>query len=189
MADSTLDSELLYLINPWGPPNTEPSLLDDIIGAQHHNVETAFFPVGSVVNLWNDSGDAGKDGWSQFVYLQIELTGAPTSAAKQVVVPDSATVWYTVTNDPDGCIANSGTGDCLFGVTLSVMTDGYYGWFWCGGVCPEARVSDLAGNHATEGNVVAGSITPHNLAADEIGWGPMATTEAHAGFALAADAA
>jgi len=188
MADSTIDSELIYLINPWGPPNTEPSLLDDIIGAQHHNVEEAFFPIGSVVNLWNDSGDAGKDGWSQFVYLQIELTGAPTSAAKQVVVPDSATVWYIVTNDPDDCI--KADGSALFGVTLSVMTDAYYGWYWCGGVCPEGRVSDLAGNFATESNVLAGMIATSDLAdADAIGFGPVAAdTEAGCGFALADDA-
>ena len=190
MADSTIDSELIVLINPFGsgyPVRTAPVDIQDLANSYTHNVSAETeYRVGDVINFYNTGVSAGKAGWSQFIYLQCVANAGVAIAAKQVLVPDSATVWYKFTNDPDDCIVS--TGSALFGVAISAMTTLYYGWFWCGGVCPEEAVSDLGGNFATEGNLAAGSITVHDLAADGIGFGPMATTEAHAGFALAADA-
>ena len=190
MADSTIDSELIFLINPWPASRvrTEPADSLTLASSYTHNVSAQTeYRVGDVIQVYNTGNSAGKPGWAEFIYLQVGTQNADNVlAAKQVVVPDSATVWYQVTNDPDSCIKS--TGSCLFAVAISAMTNAYFGWFWCGGVCPEEFVSDLGGNYATEGNVAAGSITVHDLAADALGFGPMATTEAHAGFALAADA-
>jgi len=192
MADSTLDSELIVLLSGrFGAPNVQQGeLVAGILGALHHNVAVPYFPVGSVVRLYNSS-NAGQPGFSEFVYLRYNDGGAPPAmAAKQVAIPTSATVWYHVTNDPDNAAATPTEGNPLAVVCLSVMTDTYYGWFWCGGICPEDHVVGLAGNFATEGNVAAGPIVSHDLAADAIGFGPVGgDTEAFIGYALAADAA
>jgi len=188
MGDSTIDSELFVLYDRWPgvpQPGVESNLLDGITGASHHNVATAAFPVGTKVQLRNDNAVAGQPGLATLVYLKYEGTDAPTAAAKQVCVPDSATLYYVVTNDPDNLIKLPTDLACIM---ISAMTDAYYGWFWCGGICPESHVSDLGGNYATEGNVEPGPITAHNLSADAIGFGPYAATEGYFGFALAADA-
>ena len=190
MADSTIDSELIVLINPFpvgAPTRTAPADIQDLANSYSHNVAAQTeYRVGDVINFYNTGVSAGKAGWSQFVYLQCVANAGVAIAAKQVLVPDSATIWYRLTNDPDDCLVS--TGSRLFGVAISAMTTLYYGWFWCGGVCPEEAVSDLGGNHATDGDLAAGNMTVHDLAADAIGWGPQATTEAFCGYSLATDA-
>jgi len=188
MADSTIDSELILLRDNW-PGDADPGLAQDpprdgFAGADHHNVATAAYQVGSKIQVYN-KGTTGQPGFATFVYLQVGIQDAETVlAAKSIVVSDSATVWYKVTNDPGDCIALP-TG--LAAVAISAITNAYYGWFWCKGVCPEEAVSGLGGTYATEGNVVAGDITAHILAAGVIGLGPRAAGEGCFGFALAGD--
>ena len=188
MGDSTIDSELIVLINPFcnSLVRSEPRDSLTLGTSDQHNISAPDeYRVGDVIQVYN-TGTTGKAGYAQFVYLQAVQNTDVAFAARQVCHPDSATVWYQFTNDPDdGCVA---TGGALFAVCISVMTTLYYGWFWCGGICPEESVADLGGNYATNGDVVAGNITPHKLAADAIGWGPKATTESAAGYALADDA-
>ena len=193
MADSTLDSELLVLIDTW--PGVAKLVEGSQIptggftGSTHHNVATPKYAPGEKLCVWNESGDAGKAGMSTFIYLQLTTAAGPTVAAKQFCVPGSATTWYVVSNDPD---ADSLVveGAAMAAVAISAFTSTYWGWFWCGGICPEGHVSALGGNYATEGNVAAGAVCTNNLAADAIGLGPCAAdTEAIIGFALAADAA
>lgn len=188
MADSTLDSELFILQNNWGMNalrvgNVPPGGLTD---ARHHNVAAPYFDPGTVCLVRNPNATAGKPGMAALIYLQVGTQNADSViAVKSAVVLDSATVWYQVTNDPDSCIAiPSGLG----AFALSAMTDAYYGWFWCGGICPEGLLSTLGGNYATNGSLAAGHISFTDLAADYAGLGPYATTTGYAGFALAADA-
>jgi len=188
MADSTLDSELFVLYDNW-PGDGDPGLSQDapcdgFTGTDHHNTSTAIYQVGAKIQVYND-GTSGKPGWAKLVYLQVGTQDAETViAAKSVVVPDSATYYYRVTNDPlRAVVLPSG----MAAIALSAMTDAYYGWFWCGGVCPEQLISGLAGNYATEGNVVAGDITAHILAAGVIGLGPRAAGEGAFGYAIAGD--
>jgi len=190
MADKTLDSDYLILRDNWpgvpipyyGLPNS------DFANTTDHNVAAATYNVGDKICVYNTGVTAGKAGWATFIYLQYEGTGAPTLAAKQVVVPDADTSAYVVTNDPDSALIV--TGSYLAAVAISVMTDAYYGFFWCGGVCPEEFVAGLGGNYNTESNVAIGPVVAHDLTADEIGFGPVgADTEAIIGFALHADAA
>ncbi|GAG18855.1 unnamed protein product, partial [marine sediment metagenome] len=194
MADSTLDSERLVLIDNWdGPLRATTPPTGGFLGATHHNIALAStnpYKLGEKITVSNDGAVAGLTGWSTFIYLCLNPTGAvnPTPAAKQFVVPVAASKPYYVTNDPDQCLL--ATGCPLAAVMLSIMSadadgDEYVGWFYCGGVVPEAHVSDLGGNFATEDNVAVGAVVAHDLGVgDAIGIGPCAgDTEAIIGFA------
>ncbi|HUX01728.1 MAG TPA: hypothetical protein VMY35_12195 [Phycisphaerae bacterium] len=197
MAESTLDSELFVLRDNW-PGVARVVAAENIpsgsmISAVHHNVSTAAYEPGEKICVLNRSAIAGDDGWSTFIYLKgLAITEAnPACAAKQVVVPSLAGTPYQVTNDPDQCLA--ATGSMLAAVLLSIMTFtnavAKYGWFWCGGVCPEAFVSGLSGNYASADGLIAGPIVAHDLTADAIGLGPCgAFTEAIIGWSYSADA-
>jgi hypothetical protein len=188
MADSTIDSELFILQDNW-PGDADPGLVQDpprdgFTGSDHHNSSTAVYQVGAKIQIYNE-GTSGKAGWATFIYLQVGTQDATTVlAAKSLVVPDSSTTWYQVTNDPlQAVVLPCG----MAAYALSAMTNAYYGWFWCGGVCPEEAVSGLAGTYVTEGNVVAGDLTAHEAAAGVIGLGPRAAGEGCIGFAIAGD--
>ena len=189
MADSTIDSELIVLRGGRFGTSFDNSIpLGGFTGSTHHNVANPMYDIGQVKRVYND-GTYGQPGYSEFVYLYFASTSGtdPTPAAKQVCVPDSATVWYQFTNAPDGCVFEDGA--LLAVLSISAMTDTYYGWFWCGGICPEQYVAALGGNYATDGAVVEGPITQVNLTANAMGFSLCnANTEAKIGYALAADA-
>ena len=156
MADSTIDSENIKLKSNW--PNgyslshqqTPP--LDGFTGSEHHNVATAKFPLGTMIRVYNRSADAGVDGWSTFIYGQTKDTIA---AAKEVCQPALAGSPYAVSSTVASAIqANDLSNLCM--VSISAMTDEYYGWFYCDGVVPEAYVSALGGNYPTDGNLIIG---------------------------------
>jgi hypothetical protein len=190
MADSTLDSQLFHLIDLWpgAPIPTHGIPHNGFDDADHHNVATPVYPIGTKIQVYNES--AGLPGYSTFIYLKVGTQNASVAiAAKSVVVQDSATIWYEVTNDPDDCINIGGP----VAVAISAMTNAYYGWFWCGGVCPEEYISGLGGNYATTNAVVAGPIVGSDLSADAVGFGPLTDTSAPViempcGVAVAADA-
>ena len=198
MADSTIDSELFMLIDNWPgvarrvSPDNLPN--GDIISAVHHNVETAVFPIGDKIVVRNRSAVAGDDGDSVFIYLKgLAITEAnPACAAKQLCVPSLAGTPYQVTNDSDRCLDVSGCP--LVAVLLSVMTFTHavtrYGWFWCGGVAPEAMVAAMGGDYETTNAVDIGPIVAQDLAdTDVIGLAPVADdTEAIIGFSYSLDA-
>ena len=190
MAAGVIDTELLILYDNWpgAPMPVHDIPTGGFLGSTHHNVATAIYPVGTKIQVFN-TGAVGQPGPAVFVYLKYEATGAPTAAAKQVVVPDSATLWYVVTNDPDGTVALP-TAQAAF--MLSVMTDAYYGWFWCGGVAPldttfwGGSASPLVGNVVTADSLIAGHFTVEDSeGTDEISIGPYVTTNGYFGFALA----
>jgi len=189
MADSTLDSELIVLFDNWpghAVRNHIETPLGGFTGSTHHNVATAKYGVGECIWVRNES--LGQPGWSKFIYLGIGTQNADSAiAVKSYCIQDSATVWYLLTNDPDSCIKIPTTQGV---VALSAMTDAYYGWFWCAGVCPEEHLSTLGGNFATDGNVAAGPFLFHDGTADYVNLSVADTApEVGAGFALAADAA
>ena len=199
MATSTIDYTKILLVDNWpGVPATlADSPTDGFAGAEHHNVTTAAFPIGTKMQVVCD-GTVGTTGTATFVYLKFATADADgTLAEKSVVVQDSATTWYEVTDDPTAAIALP-TG--LAAVAISAMDAGSYGWFWCGGVCPKQYVAALTGNFTTDATLVAGPFTAHDLTSGTsdtvIGLGPMmveGTTstvlaESLFGYALAADA-
>jgi len=202
MADATIDSELIKLIDNWGPaPYTFPLGLHppkDAAGniftnPLHHNVAAtaAMYPLGTqcVVPL---DGSAGKAGAAVFRYLQVSTQDAVAIAAKTLCVPGSGTVWYQVSNDPNATVLLA-TGAAAVAIGLSAITDAYVGWFWTGGECPEQYVSGLGGTYGTDDTVIAGQgLMVQDLAADALGFGlHVSTTTAfvpgRVGWSLAAD--
>ncbi len=190
MADSTLDSQLFVLFDNW-PGVAKNISRGEIPGgsftaAAHHQVAAAKYDIGQKLCVYN-TDDAGIEGYATFIYLQVGTqNSAEPIAAKSMVVPGSATKWYQVTNNPDADIIVIASS--LGAYALSAMTDAYFGWFWCGGVCPESHVSGLGGTYETATGTIAGMISSSNLDADYLGIGPYATTTGYLGFALAADA-
>lgn len=193
MADEDIDSERFILFDnwPWAPfDDTVPP--DGFLGSSHHNVADPAYALGHKITVQNDSDIAGVAGTSIFIYLKgrSHTEANPTCAAKHVCVPSLAGEPYAVTNDPDQSLMK--TGCPMVAIMLSVMTFTHavtkYGWFWCGGVCPEGHVSDLGGNYVTNGDVVIGPIAAADLTTpDTIGLGNAAGQEAHIGCSYAAD--
>ena len=185
MADSVIDTKYLILYDRWpGVAHVQDEAPPGgFTGSATHNVATAAATIGSKICVPNASDLAG---WSTFIYLQYEGTGAPTSAAKQVAVPDATTEQFIVTNDQDSCVLK--TGGLLGAVMLSVMTDAYYGWFWCGGTCPVDWVPALDGDILTDNTVTNGLFMWSDLADnDSIGIALLTGVLAPAGYSLAAD--
>ncbi len=148
-----------------------------IIDSTHHNVATAIYPLGTVIELWNSltgvpgsTATIGSEGWSEFVYGQFDSPGGdPTAAARQVCVPVTLTDLFDFTNDPASEVAQH-----LAVVSISAMTTDLYGWFWSGGVCPCDIVgSGLAGSTTiacVSAAIAAGSaVQAAALSADALG--------------------
>ena len=189
MADSTIDSELIYFIDNWptGPITKYSWPMNQLTSAIWNNVATPYFPIGTRVAGFNQETAAGAGVPGPFVcmYLQMGTQDVGTaSAAKSVCVHDSATLWYQVTNDSASCIDAT---DGAIAIALAAMTNNYFGWFLVGGVVPEFFVSALGGNFATKNDVIAG---PFGTGAGD-GASVLAlptTLKSTCGFALAGDA-
>lgn len=186
MVDGYLDSDLLVLKDNWPAVrnSNHPIPRDGFASSIHQNVATAAYQAGTKIEVRN-KGDTGKEGFSTFIYLQVGVQNPYNAiAVKSVVVPDSAACWYKVTNDPDDCLE---LPTSIGAVALSAITDGYWGWFWCGGVCPEEWVATLTGNFATNGLVGEGPVRAVHLSADAIGFGPCEGSETYMGLSLGSD--
>ena len=194
MADETFDSEAIVLYDLWPAShvlyNHVPQ--DGFTGALHHNVATAVYPVGTKAIVRNHSATAGIDGFSTFIYLKLEMQDATNVLGpRQIVACHSDAVLYDVTNDS---ATDLGAGKGPIAIGLSAMTVDYYGWFWCGGVCPEEYVSALGGSYATDGTVEIGDMVWKDLASPGTTYGefgfslPAGVTTTKVGFAMSADA-
>lgn len=97
-----------------------------------------------------------NNGWATFVYLQFQKGAVAVATVKSICGLHTASVlaaggWGQVSNDfseveEQGPIC----------VALGTTTDAYYGWYWCGGVCPVDTVPALDGIFPTDGTVTAG---------------------------------
>ena len=162
----------------FGEPTRKTLPYGGVLGTTHHNVATAIYPQGTVLQLWNSStptvpGSAatiGSEGWSEFVYGRLDSpAGDPTAAARQVCLPVVVTEIFDFTNDPaDATLSGFSV------VSISAMTNNYYGWFWSGGVCPTHLVTtDFAVSSAiaaVSAAIAAGnSVQASALSADALG--------------------
>jgi len=172
MGDSTITVQGVVLAEHWpGVPIDPPvSHTDMTTAAVGHNIANPMFRLGQKWKVYcsGDEAYAGVGynlGWSTFIYLKCEAgieTAIAAIATSICVVDDTmaagdaATKLYTKTADS----ANT-THDALglIGVALSTMTNDYYGWFWCGGVCPIEYVPlfTTASTLVTDDSVLAGS--------------------------------
>jgi hypothetical protein len=186
MADAKVDSELIVLwCGRFGLGTDWELPTGGFLGGSHNNVATPAYPIGHVKYVYNQPG-YGKEGMSEFVYLQY-VAATTTITTKAFCIPASASTWYQVTADPDQTVGDE-TGCPLAVAPICSMTDTYYGWFWSGGIVPEAFVAAFAGDWSTEGSVIGGAIIADNLTTDMIGLGPCAAdTEAIIGHCINTD--
>jgi len=191
-SDGTIDSEKIMLFDgfPGAPDPRYGPPTDGFTGALSHNVAAAAYPIGTKIEVRNTT--LGIPGLSRFIYLKLESQdGTHALAARHIVALHSDATPYDVTND-NGADLAAQCGPIAVG--LSAMTTDYYGWFWCGGVCPEDWVPALGGLYATltPGTVAIGQFTHADITASET-YGEIgldvrnAVAEALNGFAFAAD--
>ena len=186
--DSTIDSELILLHDNW-PGEVEPRPApygSGLLDKRYQNVAAPSLEAGTKVQFYNSA--LGKPGPTILIYLQAGTAGGGGAiAAKTAVVQQPATLWYQVTNDPD--TVNLALPSILGAYAIAACADASWGWFWCGGVCPEEFVPAMGGTYMTAGTLVAGGFIFHDLSQDYIGLDKCsAVNEAQAGFSLAADA-
>ena len=154
---NTIDSSLVVMKErsfwPGSPLPLSSLPLDGWVGANHHNVVAAAYPVGTKIMAYHaNTGALGAAGWYGMIYLRVGVQHADSLiAAKSVCCPIGATMLYTVTND----VATAVSLTCGGLIALSAMTDAYYGWFLYDGVCPTDAVAGLDGNILTDGTLTA----------------------------------
>jgi len=187
MADSTILAKYIVLQDTV-QGNVNPNLPQPVggfIGSEHHNVATEEYPVGTKVQVYDETAK----GYATFVYLK-NGTAAATIAAGSTMIPAGATqntgyLTYIYTNDPDDGVLG---GPCV--VALSAMTDDYYGWFWCDGVAPIGITNSgiiSTTTLATDDSVAIGNLSTIDLAADQAGVGIAVTLKTDIGISMKAD--
>ena len=195
MVDKTISSDEIILVDNW------PGIARDcyslpttfLADAEYYqNSATEAFPLGTKIQGYN-AGTAGLQGYFTLIYLKLKEPGQ-TLAAKHICLVHldalaDGTI-YEVTNDTTSDLTTN--QPCA--IALSAMTTLYYGWFWCGGVCPEDYVSGLGGSYCTLSDIAAGSnFVITNAAATTASFGDFGfdlqdgAAELVAGYALAAD--
>jgi len=134
-----------------GVAKAEEKPVDGFTGSYHHNQAYERYRAGEKICVYDDI----SKGWATFVYLKLVdqlATSYVLAAGNLVGVYTTTPLYYEVSNDQSGVYMNQGA------VALSAMTTTYWGWFWCGGVCPQSHVTALAtATIPTDGNIAAGS--------------------------------
>ena len=150
---------------------------------------TAMFPLGTKITAYQSAADASdQPGYYTMIYLNFHgVSGrndiTDISGAQCVVQPfcnsvvsDSTDNFYHVTNVGGlatgyKCATQVGRIAIACGTVTSddITTDGgsggYFGWYWCGGVCPYADITffdkqsgGAGADLSTDGNVAAGKM-------------------------------
>lgn len=112
---------------------------------------TPGFNVGEKRAIYSDT----NNGWSIMIYLQFQKGTAAVATVKSICGLCIASVavagaWANVSNTFDESV---GLGPIC--IALGTTVDAYYGWFWCGGVCPVDLVAGLDGIYPSDGSVAA----------------------------------
>ena len=145
-----MDDGKFYLIDNW------PGVVTNGANPADWTVYTAAcnFPLGTKRAIY----DATNHGWATLIYLMFETAGAIAACTvKSPVAPDNpdaiaAGTWYIVTNDGTDSFKNG-----PIAIALGSVTDEYYGWFWCGGVCPVATIPGLDGVYPSDDSCNTGN--------------------------------
>jgi len=196
MADTTIAGNKIILLDRFpGTPLQNVSVPEDgFTGTAHHNVATAAYPVGTKIQVYCDGGTVtgtttSNAGYAVFVYAKLETQdGTNILAAKHICVLEKDAEPYDLCNDSASDIGAT-LGPVAVG--LSAMTNDYYGWFWCGGVCPVEYVAALGGTYKGTATLAIGPMSWADAASPGLTYGefaldtPAADTEMHIGYALA----
>ena len=160
--------------------------------AWHHNYSaTATYRPGTKVGYYNEA----QAGWGTCIYLKYSA-GAETLAAGMICQPDPALdSLYYVTGDADTFVDLAVAKPNA--IALSAMITTYWGWFWCGGVCPDFYTSATAlfsaTTCATDDSLTAGEgfaaeyTTDGKLASYDTSSVHTADSHSQAGWVLADD--
>ena len=195
-ANSTLDAQYLVVKDNWpGTPERWGFTAQEIYDAS--NVQYPKFPVGTKIKVRNLGTTYGSVGSATLIYLQVGTQSASVAiAAKTLVVPESATNIYKVTNSKATTpVLAAGCPYAAF--ALKAMTNLYYGFFVCDGAIPAdffyiSGSYILSGNFATDSTVAVGPVqTIASANSDDsvlLSLGANATTTATCGFSTHADA-
>jgi hypothetical protein len=189
MADAVTLYGIYVVLNDSIPGYFSPDQslpLDGFAGADHHNVASAKYPLGTKKAVYISS----LKSYSVLTYLQAGTTaGAAAIAAGRVCVPEDVTnnasyLPSKVCGDPDEGLL--GSAACI---AISAMTDSYYGWFWTGGCCPVGHGSMTATTVvASDDSVAVGcTLMTCDLTADYPGIKIGAAAGHVIGYALKAD--
>lgn len=188
MSDATVLAKhivLQDLVQGQADPNlAEP--IDGFLGADHHNVAAPEYRIGTKIKYYSPT----LKGYGTMAYLQNGTAPDEAVAAGSIMIPAGASqnasfLPYKYTNDPDDGVLG---GPCA--IALSVMTDDYYGWFWCEGVAPVGVANAGIGASTTldtDDSVVVAAISTINLVADQAGIGVAVTLKNDCGYSLKAD--
>ena len=176
-----IDDSKFYLVDNWpgevtigtNPSTwTTPSSTED-------------FPLGTKRAVYDDT----NNGWATLAFLKYEKGTAAAVAVKGLCGIDTTEMatsgnWNVVTND--GSEAEL-TGPIA--VALATMSDGQYGWFWIGGVCPVDTISGLDGIFGSDGSADAGTWLVLADSASICKFHPGAATDVcnFSAFSMAAD--
>ena len=170
MADKTITVQGVILRDNWpGTPITPPVDYSDMTAASvGHNLVAPMWPIGTKWEVYCKGdptyGGVGYNvGWSTFIYLKgaDNIATAVAGAVTVLVVPDE-----TIAAGDGGEILYTVVGDSaetthetmgLVAMCISTPTNSYYGWYWCGGVCPIEYVPGLTTSSTlvTDDSVVA----------------------------------
>jgi hypothetical protein len=144
-----IDDSKFFLVDQWPGEPTNGQNPDGWVTPS----ATEDFPLGMKRLIYDDT----NNGWATLCYLLYEKGTAAAVAVKGICGIDTTSMatagnWNVVTNDGG---ESQLTGPVA--IALSAMTDGQYGWFWVGGVCPVDTISGLDGIFGTDGSITAGS--------------------------------
>ena len=101
--------------------------------------------------------DETNHGWATLIYLQFQKGTAGVATVKSlcglcIASVATAGAWHNVSNTTDESVSVG-----PIAVALGTCTDAYFGWFWCGGVCPVDTISGLDGIYPSDNTVAAGA--------------------------------
>lgn len=161
MAAGTLALEYVYLKDnfPWHSDFSRDFPKDGFSSTDHIST-TAKFEVGTKITVW----DAVAKGWVTFIYLQMSSAAGSTIGILCATTTNPLTVAVDAYNEVAHSIL---TG--MAAISTGTIAASSYGWFWCGGPCPQETDKygcvGLSAVTVITADLVAGS--PFELADEE----------------------
>lgn len=156
MGDVTLTLEAVILYDNWPgvavpPPFPVTDMESSLVG---HGAASPMWDVGTKWELYCygnqvSVGVSYLQGFTTFIYgkaapdIDANIIGARTVTVvpdETIAAGDADNLLYALSSD-DQATTHENSG--LTAVCLSTLTNDYYYWFWCGGVCPVEYVSAL----------------------------------------------
>jgi len=129
MAAGTIALEYVYLKDnfPWHSDFSRDFPKDGFSSTDHIST-TAKFEVGTKFTVW----DSTAAGWVTFIYLQMSSAAGSTIG----ILCSTTTNPLTVAVDAYNEVGSGILGGCA-AVATGTIAASSYGFFWCGGPCPQ----------------------------------------------------